>query len=195
MLSDEQRRRLEQEKNSFEQSYELQSEKIARLRNALVIETDPSRKFQYEQQIKNEETELKKLTVRLDEIEGQLQSAQSTPAISESKSIQQKNMIINGPQKRKLQEALINAFPNTASLEQMLSFELDINLRAIAGEGSLQDIVFKLIQTAESQGWIEDLVCKALNSNPGNFKLKAINEELLTEGAVKKKHQFPQMNL
>ncbi len=52
MLSDEQRRRLEQEKKSFEQSYELQSEKIARLRNALVIETDPSRKFQYEQQIK-----------------------------------------------------------------------------------------------------------------------------------------------
>lgn len=186
MLSDEQRRRLEQEKNSFEQSYELQSEKIARLRNALVIETDPSRKFQYEQQIKNEETELKRLTDRLDEIEEQLQSAQSIPAISKPKSIQQKNMIINGQQKRKLQEALINAFPNTASLEQMLSFELDINLRAIAGEGSLQDIVFKLIQTAESQGWIEDLVRKALNSNPGNLKLKAINEELLTEGAVKK---------
>ncbi|WP_242061215.1 effector-associated domain EAD1-containing protein [Nostoc linckia] len=177
---------MEQEKNSFEQSYELQSEKIARLRNALVIETDPSRKFQYEQQIKNEETELKRLTDRLDEIEEQLQSAQSIPAISEPKSIQQKNMIINGQQKRKLQEALINAFPNTASLEQMLSFELDINLRAIAGEGSLQDIVFKLIQTAESHGWIEDLVRKALNSNPGNLKLKAINEELLTEGAVKK---------
>ncbi|MFW9263468.1 TIR domain-containing protein [Nostoc sp. CALU 546] len=92
MLSDEQRRRLEQEKNSFEQSYELQSEKITRLRNALVIETDPSRKFQYEQQIKNEETELKKLTDRLDEIEKQLQSAQSIPIISEPKSIQQTNI-------------------------------------------------------------------------------------------------------
>jgi Alpha-L-arabinofuranosidase B (ABFB) domain len=89
MLSDEQRRRLEQEKKSFEQSYELQSEKVARLRNALVIETDPSRKFQYEQQIKNEETELKRLTDRLDEIEKQLQSAQSIPVISELKSIQQ----------------------------------------------------------------------------------------------------------
>jgi Effector-associated domain 1/CHAT domain len=152
----------------------------------LVIETDPSRKFQYEQQVKNEETELKRLTDRLDEIEKQLQSAQFIPVISEPKSVQHKNMIINGPQKKKLQEALINAFPNTASLEQMLSFELDINLRAIAGEGSLQDIVFQLIQTAESQGWIEDLVCKALNSNPGNLKLKAINEELLTGGAVEK---------
>ncbi|MBC1225445.1 NACHT domain-containing NTPase, partial [Nostoc sp. UCD120] len=88
MLSDEQRRRLEQEKNSFEQSYELQSEKIARLRNAFVIETNPLSKFQYEQQIKNEETELKRLTDRLDEIEKQLQSAQPTPVISESKATQ-----------------------------------------------------------------------------------------------------------
>lgn len=94
MLSGEQRRRLEQEKNSFEQSYKLQSEKIARLRNALVIETDPSRKFQYEQQIQEEENKLKKLTDRLDEIEKQLQSAPSILAISEPKSIQQKILIL-----------------------------------------------------------------------------------------------------
>jgi division protein CdvB (Snf7/Vps24/ESCRT-III family) len=75
MLSNEQRRRLEQEKISFEQSYELQSKKITILRNAFVIETDPSRKFQYEQQIKNEETELRRLNDRLDEIENKLQSA------------------------------------------------------------------------------------------------------------------------
>ncbi|MDZ8083843.1 MAG: effector-associated domain EAD1-containing protein [Nostoc sp. DcaGUA01] len=179
MLSDEQRRRLEQEKNSFEQSYELQSEKIARLRNALVIETDPSRKFQYEQQIKNEDTELKRLTDRLDEIEKQLQSAQSIPVISEPKSIQQTNMSLSGQQRKELQLALIDAFPNTASLEQMLAFELDKNLRAIAGEGSLQDIVFKLIQTANSQGWIEDLVRAACASNPGNPKLRDIARGLL----------------
>ncbi|WP_254625977.1 GUN4 domain-containing protein [Nostoc sp. TCL240-02] len=87
MLFYEQRRRLEQEKNSFEQSYELQSEKIARLRNALVIETDTLRKFQYEHQIKNAETELKRLNDRLDEIEKQLQSAQSIPVIYEPKNI------------------------------------------------------------------------------------------------------------
>ena len=61
----------------------------------------------------------------------------------------------------------------------MLSFELDKNLRAIVGEGSLQDIVFKLIQTATSQGWVEDLVRAARNSNPGNPLLKAIAEGLL----------------
>ncbi|WP_209271513.1 effector-associated domain EAD1-containing protein [Nostoc sp. ATCC 53789] len=178
-LSDDQRRRLEQQKNSFEQSYELQSEKIARLRKAWVIETELSRKFQYEHLIKNEETELKKLTDRLDEIEKQLQSAQSIPVISEPKSIQQTNTSLSGQQRKELQLALIDAFPNTASLEQMLAFELDINLRAIADEGSLQDIVFKLIQTTIAQGWVKDLVYAACNSNPGNQQLRAIARGIL----------------
>lgn len=75
---------------------------------------------------------------------------------------------------------MIDAFPNTASLEQMLSFELDKNLRAIAGEGNLQNIVFQLIQTANSQGWVEDLVRAACDSNPGNQRLRAITGEILT---------------
>lgn len=77
MLSDEQQRRLKQEKKSFEQSYKLQSGKIDRLRNAWIIETDPSHKFQYEQQIKQEENELRGLTDRLNEIEKQLESVPS----------------------------------------------------------------------------------------------------------------------
>jgi DNA polymerase III delta prime subunit len=76
MASDEQRLRLEQEKIYLEQLYNRQSDKINRLRNALIIETDPLRKFQYEQQIQQEENELKKLIVGLDEIENNLQSAQ-----------------------------------------------------------------------------------------------------------------------
>lgn len=88
-------------------------------------------------------------------------------------------MSLSGKQRKELQLALIDAFTNTASLEQMLSFELDKNLRAIAGEGSLQDIVFKLIQTANSQGWVEDLVRAARDSNPGNRRLTAIVGELL----------------
>ncbi|AFZ15572.1 hypothetical protein Cri9333_4802 (plasmid) [Crinalium epipsammum PCC 9333] len=89
-------------------------------------------------------------------------------------------MNLSGQQRKKLQEALIDAFPSTASLEQMLTFELDKKLRVIACEGSLQDIVFKLIQTANSQGWVEDLVRAACDSNPGNPTLKAIAETLLS---------------
>ncbi|MBD2208017.1 NACHT domain-containing protein, partial [Calothrix sp. FACHB-1219] len=84
---------------------------------------------------------------------------------------------LSGQKRKELQLALIDAFPNMASLEQMLAFELDKNLRAIAGEGSLQDVVFKLIQTAESQGWIEDLVRGACNS-VRNPRLKAFAKKL-----------------
>jgi GUN4-like/Effector-associated domain 1/CHAT domain len=88
-------------------------------------------------------------------------------------------MTLSGKQLENLENALIDACPNTASLERMLAFELDKNLGAIAGEGSLQEIVFKLIQAANAQGWVEDLVRGACNSNPGNIKLKAIAQELL----------------
>jgi eukaryotic-like serine/threonine-protein kinase len=92
-------------------------------------------------------------------------------------------MRLSKQQRKILQEALIDAFPNTASLEQMLSFELNQNLRAITGEGSLQDIVFKLIQAAESQGWVEDLICAACNCNSGNFKLDSIVQNLIVKNS------------
>ncbi|BAY27505.1 hypothetical protein NIES2100_73300 [Calothrix sp. NIES-2100] len=56
------------ERDSLEQAYALQSQKIAIIRNAWVIETDPSRKFQYEQQLQSEERILKKLDDRLNAI-------------------------------------------------------------------------------------------------------------------------------
>lgn len=89
-------------------------------------------------------------------------------------------MKLSGEQRWKLKEALIDAFPNKSSLEQMLSFKLDKNLYTIAGDSDLQDIVFKIIIKAESENWIEDLINAALASNPRNTELKAIREELLT---------------
>ena len=90
-----------------------------------------------------------------------------------------KTMNLSGPQRKKLQDALINAFPDKASLKQMLLFELDKKLNEIAGDGNLQNIVFDLIETAIAQNWIEDLINGARNANPGNLSLQAIAEELL----------------
>lgn len=86
---------------------------------------------------------------------------------------------LSGRQMEKLQKALIDAFPRKSLLEQMLLFKLDKNLREIAGEGSLQDIVFELITKANSQGEIEDLIRSACEANPGNPLLKEVSEELL----------------
>ncbi|GAB1541120.1 hypothetical protein NUACC21_37900 [Scytonema sp. NUACC21] len=83
-------------------------------------------------------------------------------------------MRLSGQQRKELQNALVDAFPNKSSLEQMLSHELDKKLNAIAAGGNLQEIVFNLITTAESQGWIRDLIRAAYQSNPGNLCLQAI---------------------
>ncbi|MEC4814754.1 MAG: effector-associated domain EAD1-containing protein [Scytonema sp. PMC 1069.18] len=92
-------------------------------------------------------------------------------------------MDLSGQQRRELKEAFIDAFPDKASLEQMLSFELDKNLDAIAGGGSLENIVFSLIKTAAAQGWVLDLIDAAHRSNPRNQRLKAIAEQFLQNGS------------
>lgn len=94
MLSNEQRLRLEKDRDSLQEEWDIRNDKLTLIRKGLAIETDASTKFKYEQQIKQEENELKKLTDRLDEIEKQLQSASSIPVISESERIQQKILIL-----------------------------------------------------------------------------------------------------
>ncbi len=85
-------------------------------------------------------------------------------------------MGLSGRQRKQLKDALVDAFPTKSSLEQMLSFELDKNLEAIAGEGSLEKIVFNLIKRAEAEAWVERLILAACQSNPGNPKLQAISK-------------------
>ncbi|MDF5731568.1 MAG: tetratricopeptide repeat protein [Rhizonema sp. PD38] len=87
-------------------------------------------------------------------------------------------MSLSGQQRKEIHEALLDAFPKESSLEQMLSFELNKNLDAIAGGKDLREIVFYLIREAEAQGWIEDLVRAAYRTNPENSKLKAIAQTL-----------------
>lgn len=100
-------------------------------------------------------------------------------------------MKISREQRKKLQLALLDAFPNKSSLQQMFSFELDKNLDTLADEGNLQDIVFQIIQTAESQGWVENLIRAARRSNNGNFNLKIIADELLSSTGIVNNYPNP----
>ncbi|MCW5319486.1 hypothetical protein GTQ43_39840 [Nostoc sp. KVJ3] len=92
-------------------------------------------------------------------------------------------MTFSGQQRRQLKEALISAFPTRSSLEQMLSLELEKNLEAIAGGSNLQDIVFRLIQMAEAEGWLNDLIHAAQNYNPGNQALRDFTEAYITSNS------------
>jgi Effector-associated domain 1 len=79
--------------------------------------------------------------------------------------------------KERLQIALIDAFPDLISIEKMLAYGLEKNLHEIAGEGNLDNVVFKLIQKAEAQGWLNGLVEAAYNANHGNPLLREIYDE------------------
>jgi hypothetical protein len=72
--SSQRRERSQQESDSLEKAYALQSQKVANIRKAWVIETDPSRKFQYEQQLQAEESTLQELADKLDAMEQHLQA-------------------------------------------------------------------------------------------------------------------------
>jgi internalin A len=85
-----------------------------------------------------------------------------------------KNIKLSGQQRKQLHDALMDAFPNKSSLEQLLSYELDKNLDEIASGNDLQEVVFNIIKIASAEGWIGELICAAKEYNPGNSLLNAI---------------------
>ncbi|KAB8319444.1 hypothetical protein SD81_011300 [Tolypothrix campylonemoides VB511288] len=106
-------------------------------------------------------------------------------------------MQLKGKQFRYLQEALLGAFPNRAKLKQMVRFGLDENLDAIATGENDEEVVFKLIYWAETNGNLENLLIAARNEdcggNFGNRELKRICEELL-QGQTAREQSHALMN-
>lgn len=88
-------------------------------------------------------------------------------------------MDMSGQERKKLTDALIDAFPSQYLLEKMLSFELNEKLDAITGGNNLNEVVFYLIKKLEAENRIKDLIVAARKSNPRNSSLKEIAEELL----------------
>lgn len=81
--------------------------------------------------------------------------------------------------KRQIRLAIISAYGDKKKLEIMVSDQFRLNLDQIAGGSDLEEVVFNLIKTAESEGWLEKLIRGAIDSNPGNSYLQAIQKELL----------------
>ena len=85
-------------------------------------------------------------------------------------------MSLSGAQFQQLQDALLSAFPSDALLKQMVLFQLDENLDAIAGGGNATEKVFNLISWAVAQGRIEELINGAALANTGNVFLQSFVE-------------------
>lgn len=94
-------------------------------------------------------------------------------------------MQLKGKQFQQLQQAVLGAFPNRAKLKQMVRFGLEENLDAIA-TGNHDNVVFELIEWAETNGKLKDLLTAACDGNPGNLQLKRFCEQLGQEQATTK---------
>lgn len=86
-------------------------------------------------------------------------------------------MKLTGRQTEEFMNALCDAF-DAQSLERMLFFRLDKKLALIAPPGNLREVTFKLICTAEAEGWTLDLLRAARESNPGNLRLLSFAQQL-----------------
>jgi len=87
-------------------------------------------------------------------------------------------MKLTKEQRQLLLEALLNAFPSWDDMSRMAGIRLELNLEAEVGRVPQRQVAFKLIEWAESQGRIEELVHGAREESPGNEKLQRVFQEL-----------------
>ena len=79
---------------------------------------------------------------------------------------------LTGPQKKKLREALIVAFPTWNELSRFTSDELDLNLAEITGDSQgLETNAFDLVTWAAARGNVATLIVAARNVRPHNAKV------------------------
>ena len=77
-----------------------------------------------------------------------------------------------------LSKAILNAYPTKVKLKMMVRYKLNQNLASITTGESMEEIVFELIEWAESKGRLNELAKAALEHNPGNQELQKICEEM-----------------
>lgn len=87
------------------------------------------------------------------------------------------NGSLTGAQHEQFYKALLSAFPTAFALERMLFFKLGERLNQISGGNSLSERVFNLLQWAEAQGRMDDLINGAQAENLGNPELRMFIEQ------------------
>jgi hypothetical protein len=81
---------------------------------------------------------------------------------------------LTGAEAKRLEDALISAFPERPLLERMLDLELDIKLNHLVGEQlGMRLVAYEVIKVARNDGWVGRLVSGARQANPDNPELAA----------------------
>lgn len=81
---------------------------------------------------------------------------------------------LSASEKKELFNAFLNAFPSVSALEQAVYYQLDLRLDYIVARSSpMYDQVFQVIQWAEANGKLGDLLQGAIAINPSNQALQS----------------------
>ncbi len=91
-------------------------------------------------------------------------------------------MKLDGAEFEEFKNALQDAYPSRSDLEQMLRYRLNRSLSVIGS--NLGEIIFRLIQEAEAEGWTEQLVVEAYNYNPDNELLRQFYQKYLSKRGI-----------
>lgn len=81
------------------------------------------------------------------------------------------DVVLTGQQLKEFRDALMAAFPSYNKLKEVLRFGLNKRLEELVGTGALKRVAFNLIEEAEAEGWLHDLLQAARIQNPKNYKL------------------------
>ena len=82
---------------------------------------------------------------------------------------------LNGAERQLLHGALLGALRDAATVERVLSFSLDVQMDHIVPAGAtLSGAVFEVIQWAEGQGRLRELMKAAVAEVPGNAALESV---------------------
>lgn len=95
-------------------------------------------------------------------------------------------MKLNKIQRKQLREAIMSAYRSKSRLKVLLSDELDSRLDDIVGGETYTEIVFNLVDWADEQGRLEELISAAYRTNPRNEDFLKFVESL---GVVLAKNQ------
>lgn len=87
-------------------------------------------------------------------------------------------MILTGNQIDEFRIALLSAYPNFDLLKQMLRIRLNKRLEDLVGTGALNKVAFNLLEIAESEGWLPELLLAARQHNSGNPLLMAFEQSI-----------------
>src|SRR5260370_19203152 len=87
-------------------------------------------------------------------------------------------MKLEGSQRRQLHQALMRAFRKQETMKQEMNFRLNVRLGEIANSQDFADTVFEVIDWAEAQGRLPELIDAACAYSPRNPELRDFVEQV-----------------